>query len=119
MAKRVRAALRAFSMRGETGGNMRVLSEEKIKVLAEKTAGRWLTLKAISMVKPFADADMTPSKYAQVGIDEYCLGFRAVYYECKNPSLTRSDMPDRVPRNAGRSLKSWGVERCLTERRIA
>src|SRR5258706_322622 len=65
----------------ETGGNMKVLSEEKSKVLAEKNG--W----SLSHAEGFVDGETcrrrgtTPSKYAQIGIDDYCLGFRAGYYE--------------------------------------
>jgi hypothetical protein len=34
----------------------------------------------------------SPSKYALVGIDEYCLGFRAGYFERRRPgSVSRAD----------------------------
>ena len=41
------------------------------------------------MVKLSAGAALTPSKHAQIGIDDYSLGFRAGYYERK--------IPDPVP----------------------
>jgi len=78
---------------------MKVLSKEKFKVLAEVNG--W----SLDHAKGYVDGEtcrrrgMVPSKYAQIGIDEYCLGFRAGYYERKIPGLTRSDKPDsRVSR---------------------
>ena len=60
---------------------MKVLSKEKIKVLAE-THG-WSLAHAEGYVEgeTFRRCGKTPSTYAQIGIDEYCLGFRAGYYE--------------------------------------
>jgi hypothetical protein len=85
---------------------MKVLSEEKVKVLAEKNG--WSLAHAEGYVEgaSFRRRGMTPSMYAQIGIDEYSLGFRAGYYERKNPGLTHSGKPEtpvRVRRNAGRS----------------
>ena len=61
------------------GENMKVLS--KAQVLAERNG--W----SIGRAQGFVDGEMarrrgaSPSTYAQVGIDDYCLGFRAGYYE--------------------------------------
>jgi hypothetical protein len=69
---------------------MKDIYNEKIKVLAEKNA--W----SLAHAKGYVDGEvsrrrgMTPSKYAQVGIDEYCLGFRAGYYDRKSPNPMRS-----------------------------
>jgi hypothetical protein len=55
----------------------------KAKVLSEMN--RW----SMARAQGFVDGEvsrrrgMTPSQYAQVGIDEYSLGFRAGYYERK------------------------------------
>jgi hypothetical protein len=63
------------------GGNMKILSKEKTKVLAEKNG--W----SLAMAEGYVDGEMSrrrgkaPSTHAQVGIDEYSLGFRAGYYE--------------------------------------
>jgi len=57
---------------------MKVLS--KVHVLAERNG--WSTARA----QGFVDGEMArrrsapPSIYARVGIDDYCLGFRAGYY---------------------------------------
>lgn len=72
---------------------MKVLSKEKFKVLAEING--W----SHDHAKGYVDGETcrrrgtTPSKYAQIGIDEYCLGFRAGYYERKNAGLRRSADP--------------------------
>jgi hypothetical protein len=64
---------------------MKDLYNEKVKVLAERNG--W----SMSHAKGYVDGDMArrrhdaPSKYTQIGIDDYCLGFRAGYYERKKP----------------------------------
>ena len=74
---------------------MKVLSEEKIKVLAERSG--WSPAYAEGYIdgETSRRRGTTPSKYAQIGIDEYCLGFRAGYYERQNPASTAS--PPGVP----------------------
>ena len=70
------------------GGQVKDLSEEKIKVLAEKNG--WSVMRA----EGFLDGETcrrlgnTPSRYVQVGIDEYSAGFRASYYERQNLAST-------------------------------
>jgi len=67
---------------------MKVVSEEEIKVLAEKNG--W----SLAQAEGYIDGEncrrrgTTPSRYAQVGIDEYCVGFRAAYYERQDRALT-------------------------------
>lgn len=57
-----------------------VLSKEKIKVLAEQNG--W----TLAQAQGYVDGERSrrrgkpPSQYALVGIDEYCLGFRAGYF---------------------------------------
>lgn len=69
---------------------MKVLSKEKFKVLAE--ANGW----SLDHAKGYVDGETfrrrgkKPSKYVLIGIDEYCLGFRAGYYERQNPASTAS-----------------------------
>ena len=75
------------------GNNMKVLSKEKFKVLAEING--W----SHDHAKGYVDGEICrrrgtmPPKYAQIGIDEYCLGFRAGYYERKNARLMRPADP--------------------------
>lgn len=63
------------------GDGMKVLADEKVRVLAEKNG--WTVPRA----QGFLDGEgarrrgQKPSRYAQVGIDEYSLGFRAGFYE--------------------------------------
>ena len=75
---------------------MKVLAIEKIKWLAARNS--W----SLAQAEGYIDGDTcrrrgtTPSMVAQIGIDEYSLGFRAGYYE-RNvvlPGLTRSGTPD-------------------------
>lgn len=85
---------------------MKVLSKEKSKVLAARYG--WSLAQAEGYIdgETFRRRGMKPSRYVQVGFDEYCLGFRAGYYERGNPDVTRSgklDMPDRVQQNTRRS----------------
>jgi hypothetical protein len=84
---------------------MKVLSTEKSKVLA--TRNGWPLAQAEGYIdgESYRRRGMTPSKYAQIGIDEYCLGFRAGYYERKDPDLSRSvkpEAPDRMQHNSRR-----------------
>lgn len=84
---------------------MKVLSEEKIKVLAERHGWSPAYAKGYLDGETFRRRGSTPSNYAQVGIDEYPLGFRAGYYERSGPGSARSARPDSsVPmrKNAGR-----------------
>ena len=63
---------------------MKVLSKEKIKVLAEQNGWSLAHAEGYLDGETFRRRGTTPSKYAQVGIDEYSLGFRAGYYERQN-----------------------------------
>ena len=69
---------------------MKVLSMEKSKVLA--TRNGWSLAHAEGYIdgETFRRRGKTPSMYAQIGIDEYCLGFRASYYERQNPASATS-----------------------------
>jgi len=69
---------------------MKVLSMEKSKVLAARNG--WSLAKAEGYIdgEIFRRRGKLPSMYAQIGIDEYCLGFRASYYERQNPASTAS-----------------------------
>ena len=85
---------------------MKVLSKEKIKWLAARNS--W----SLAQAEGYIDGDTcrrrgtTPSMVAQIGIDEYSLGFRAGFYERNLPGLTRSGKPDalnEVRQSSGRS----------------
>jgi hypothetical protein len=62
---------------------MHDLTREKTKLLAEKNG--WSLAHAEGYVDGQANRrrGVPPSKHAQVGIDEYSLGFRAGYYDRK------------------------------------
>ena len=84
-----------------------VLATEKIKWLAARNS--WSLAQSEGFIDGVAcrRRGTMPSKYAQIGIDEYSLGFRAGYYE-RNvvlPELTRSGTPDapRLWQVSGRS----------------
>ena len=86
---------------------MKVFSDEKIKVLAEKNG--W----SLAQAKGFVDGEASrrrgaaPSKHAQVGIDEYSLAFRAGYYGREIPG----SKPDRsLPVPAAQPLPSTNVK---------
>jgi hypothetical protein len=79
---------------------MKVLSEEKIRLVAEKNG--WSLAYAEGFIEgvAFRQRDKTPSAYTQVGIDEYSLGFRTGYYERKTtegqpitPTVSASGKP--------------------------
>ena len=63
---------------------MKILSEEKARVLSEKNG--W----SLNRAEGFIDGESSrrrgkpPTIHAQVGIDEYSQGFRAGYYERRN-----------------------------------
>ena len=63
---------------------MHYLTKEKTKVLAEKNG--WSLAHAEGFVdgEAYRRRGLAPSKHAQVGIDDYSLGFRAGYYERKS-----------------------------------
>ena len=77
---------------------MKVLSREKSKVLAEKYG--W----SLARAEGYVDGEISrrrrtkPSKYVQIGIDDYSLGFRASYYERQNPVSTASRVQQLVER---------------------
>src|SRR6185503_2706029 len=64
------------------GSNVKVLSKEKM--VAEKNG--WSLAQAEGYIdgETYRRRGKTPSTYARIGIDEYCLGFRAGYYERQN-----------------------------------
>jgi hypothetical protein len=72
---------------------MKVQSKEKFKVLAE--ANGW----SLDYARGYVDGETSRlrgkslSKYVLVGIDEYCLGFRAGYYERQKPA-SKVSLPD-------------------------
>jgi hypothetical protein len=71
---------------------MKELQKEKFKVLAEVYG--W----SPDYAKGFVDGEIArlrgkkPSEHAMIGIDEYCLGFRAGYFERQNLASTE-DLP--------------------------
>ncbi|MBI3529198.1 MAG: hypothetical protein HY067_14675 [Betaproteobacteria bacterium] len=60
---------------------MKVLSKEKIRLLAEKNGWSLAYAEGFIDGEAFRRRGKTLSAYAQIGIDEYCLGLRASYYE--------------------------------------
>jgi hypothetical protein len=77
---------------------MKVFS--KAQVLAERHG--W----SIARAEGFVDGEIArrrgtpPSTYARVGIDEYCLGFRAGYYERRTSQSTGAATLGRQSRNS-------------------
>ena len=71
---------------------MKVRSKEKFKVLAQ--ANGW----SLDHAKGYVDGESCrlrgkrPSTFALIGIDEYCLGFRAGYFERENAASTASPL---------------------------
>ena len=68
---------------------MKVLSTEKSKLLADQND--W----PLDYARGYVDGETSrrlgaaPALYALVGIDEYCLGFRAGYFERQHHETTR------------------------------
>ncbi len=93
------------------GGNMKVLSKEKTKVLAEKNG--W----SLAMAEGYVDGEISrrrgkaPSTHAQVGIDEYSMGFRAGYYERQarrtpvTPDLTTARLVMQRAHDSGETVE--------------
>lgn len=77
---------------------MNILSREKFKVLAENHG--W----SLDHAKGFVDGESSrrrgkpPSKLALIGINEYCLGFRAGYFERQQPGSARPARSDATGR---------------------
>jgi hypothetical protein len=66
---------------GAGSQKMKILSREKFKVLAEKNG--WSLARAEGFVdgESFRRRGKRPPNYVLIGIDEYCQGFRAGYFE--------------------------------------
>lgn len=85
----------------EKGENVNILSREKFKVLAEKNG--W----TLNHAKGFVDGESSrrrgkaPSKLEMIGIDEYCLGFRAGFFERRQAGATRSAKPEALGKVVG------------------
>jgi len=78
---------------------MKVFSEEKIKVLAERNGWSQTLAKGYMDGQTLRRRGESPSRYAQVGIDEYCLGFRAGFYDRQLRGARREEpRPDSASR---------------------
>ena len=85
---------------------MKDLSQERIKLLA--AGNGWSLARAEGFIdgESFRRRGASPSKYSQIGIDDYCLGFRAGYYERDNsmqPRPGKRAFPVLLRPSAGRS----------------
>jgi hypothetical protein len=71
-----------------TGDNMKILFAQSSDALAEKNG--W----SLEFADGFLKGEYSrkfgakPSPYGMVGRDEYCVGFRAGYFERQNPAPT-------------------------------
>jgi hypothetical protein len=83
------------------------LSRDKVKVLAQLNG--WSLARAEGYLdgENFRRRGKAPSTYAQVGIDEYSLGFRAGYYERLSlnsvigfPRVTMVHPPLKIPQDS-------------------
>jgi hypothetical protein len=63
---------------------VQVLSKEKIRLLAGQNG--WSLARAEGYIdgETYRRRGTRPSRYVEIGIDEYSLGFRAGYYEREN-----------------------------------
>ena len=71
---------------------MKILSREKFKVLAEKNG--WSLPHAEGFVdgESFRRRGKRPPNYVLIGIDDYCQGFRAGYFE-RTPRASAKTSP--------------------------
>ena len=87
---------------------MRILSEQKSKALAEKNG--WSLDFAEGFLKGqysrICNAKL--SSYGMVGLDDYCLGFRAGYFARQNPAAPCAEVPAMAQR-AARSVRGAAV----------
>lgn len=67
---------------------MKVISKEKM--LAENNGWSLVQAKGYIDGEIYRRRSEMPSTYARIGIDEYCLGFRAGYYERQNQNKTKT-----------------------------
>ena len=87
---------------------MKILSEQKSKVLAERNG--W----SLDFAEGFLKGEYSRrssarlSSYAMVGLDDYCLGLRAGYFERQNPLPTRVQ-PPMAMEHAGLSGRAGAV----------
>lgn len=79
---------------------MKVLSEQKSKLLAEENG--WSLEFANGFLKGEYSrrSSVKLSAYAMVGRDEYCLGFRAGYFERQNSASARLETRAALTRGA-------------------
>lgn len=81
----------------DSQANLEVLAEQRIRILAAKTDWPMMRAQGFLDGESFRRRGIRPSSYAQVGIDEYCLGFRAGYYgrSMDSSRLTVASFPAR------------------------
>ncbi len=87
---------------------MKLLSEQKCKALAETNG--WSPDFAAGFLKGEfsrrSGGKLSP--YGMVGLDEFCLGFRAGYFERQHPAAMRVETPATAER-ATQSVRSAAV----------
>ena len=85
---------------------MKALSDEKSRALTEHNG--WSPARSEGYVDGVTSRrrGTAPSRYALIGIDEYCLGFRAGYFERRNPGPARSAKPAVLNMEPGRARPS-------------
>ena len=59
---------------------MKTLNEEKVKVIAERYGWTATYLEGYIDGKSARRRGLVPSTFQMIGIDDYCLGYRAGYY---------------------------------------
>lgn len=76
------------------GDDMKRLSEEKLKILAEKHGWSMARAEGYLAGETTRSSGTVPSTYALVGIDDYCLGFRAGFFVRTSHRSTPSALLD-------------------------
>ena len=85
---------------GETKGDMNPLFREKVKLFADQNGWPLEHAKGFVDGENFRRCGKAPSRLTLVGIDAYCLGFRAGYFERQHAGSTQREVPDRAVASA-------------------
>jgi hypothetical protein len=72
---------------------VKYLADKKLKLLAERNG--WSLTRANGFLdgETFRRRGAMPSPYVQIGTDDYCVGFRAGYYERGGAQQVRTQDP--------------------------
>jgi hypothetical protein len=95
--------LRLFPALVQLGDRMKILSEQKSRALAEKNGWSLEFAQGFLKGQYSRQCGARLSTYGTVGLDDYCLGFRAGYFERQNTAARR------VETSAAQNLSTQNV----------